>query len=432
MGAPGERVGWATGLAGSNPALSATTPSVVAPISVCYASFTAMSDLKYWIAFDQVRQLGTARFRLLEGFFGSLEVAWYAPVRHLRNAGLDKRAVNSVEESRKTIDPDRELERLENAGVSAFNWNHSGYPELLKQIPDPPPVLYVKGQIEPEDQRSIALVGTRRATPYGREAAQSLANDLARTGITVVSGLARGIDTVAHRAALDANGRTLAVMASGVDHIYPRENNRLAREIVETGGALISEHPLGVRPGPRQFPRRNRLMSGMTLGTLVVEAGKGSGAIWTVRHALEQDRDVFCIPGSIFSPVSFGPNQLIQEGAKLVMNYQDILQEMNLNTIYNLPIQARLALKSNDATAAEVPVEQAPPKPAVPQLVGDEKTLLNQISYEPVHIDQICRGAGLPINVVSSALTIMEINGLVKQVPGMQYVLTREAPAIYG
>ena len=391
-----------------------------------------MSDFKYWIAFDQVRQLGTVRFRLLEGFFGSLQDAWFAPVRHLRTAGLDRRTVRFVEEGRKNIDPDRELERLHEAGVSAFNWNNAGYPELLKNIPDPPPVIYVKGQILPEDQRSIAMVGTRRATAYGREAAQSLATDLSRSGITVVSGLARGIDTVAHRAALNANGRTLAVMASGVDWIYPRENKQLSREIIETGGALISEHPLGVRPDPRQFPRRNRLMSGMTLGTLVVEAGRGSGAIWTVRHALEQDRDVFCIPGSIFSPASFGPNQLIQEGAKLVVNFQDILQEMNLNTIYNLPVQTILPRDKKEPAPAQAPAAPIPVKSAAPELDGDEKVLLRQISYEPIHIDQICRGAGLPAHVVSSALTIMEINGLVKQVPGMQYVLTREAPAIYG
>ena len=393
-----------------------------------------MSDLKYWIAFDKVRQLGTVRFRLLEGFFGSLEDAWFAPIRHLRTAGLDQRTVRFVEEGRKTIDPDHELEQLEKASVSTFNWNHSGYPDLLKHIPDPPPVLYVKGKIQPEDRRSIAIVGTRRATPYGREAAQALATDLARSGITVVSGLARGIDTISHRATLNANGRTLAVLASGVDYIYPRENKQLSQEIVETGGALISEHPLGVRPNPRQFPRRNRLMSGMTLGTLVVEAGKGSGAIWTVRHALEQDRDVFCIPGSIFSPVSYGPNQLIQEGAKLVMDFQDVLQEMNLNSIYNLPIQTSPAPgRREPATAAvRVPAEQMPLKPPNPQLEGNEKTLLDQISYEPVHIDQICRSAGLPAHVVSSTLTLMELNGLVKQVPGMQYVLTREATGIYG
>ncbi len=390
-----------------------------------------MSDLKYWIAFDKVRQLGTVRFRLLEGFFGSLKDAWFAPIPHIRTAGLDRRTVGFVEEGRKTIDPDAELERLEKAGVSAFTWNDDGYPSLLKQIPDPPPVLYVKGKIEPEDQRSIALVGTRRATPYGREAAETLASDLTRSGITVVSGLARGIDTVAHRAALNANGRTLAVLASGVDYIYPRENKQLAQQITENG-ALISEHPLGVRPDPRQFPRRNRLMSGMTLGTLVIEAGKGSGAIWTVRHALEQDRDVFCIPGSIFSPASFGPNQLIQEGAKLVMDYQDILQEMNLNTIYNLPFQAKPAPRRKQPVVASAPVEQMPLKSAAPQLEGDEKTLLDQISYEPIHIDQISRGAGLPAHVVSSTLTIMELNGLVKQVPGMQYVLTREATKAYG
>ena len=169
-------------------------------------------------------------------------------------------------------------------------------------------------------------------------------------------------------------------------------------------------------------------MSGMTLGTLVVEAGRGSGAIWTVRHALEQDREVFCIPGSIFSPASFGPNQLIQEGAKLVMNSQ----EMNLNTIYNLPIQTKPAPKRREAPPAKAPANQMPLKPAVPVLEGDEKALIDHISYEPIHIDQICRSAGLPVHVVSSTLTIMELNGLVKQVPGMQYVLTREASNVYG
>ena len=391
-----------------------------------------MSDLKYWIAFDKVRQMGTVRFRLLEGFFGSLKDAWYVPSQHLRTAGLDRRTVGFVEEGRKSIDPDAELERLHQAGVSAFSWNDSGYPSLLKQIPDPPPVLYVKGRILPEDQRSIALVGTRRATNYGREAAQSLAAELAQSGITVVSGLARGIDTVAHHAVLNVNGRTLAVMASGVDYIYPRENRKLSEQIAETG-ALISEHPLGVRPDPRQFPRRNRLMSGMTLGTLVVEAGPGSGAIWTVRHALEQDRDVFCVPGSIFSPGSSGPNQLIQEGAKRVTNYRDILQEMNVNTIYNAPIRTRQSspVRREEQPAMATP-NQMPLNPTTPELVGDEKALLAQISYEPIHIDQISRGAGLPAHVVSSTLTIMELNGLVKQVPGMQYVLAREATGIYG
>ena len=406
-----------------------------------------MSDLKYWIAFDRVRYLGTVRFRALEGFFGSLEEAWRSPSMHFRTAGLDRRTVRNIEEARQKIDPDEELEKLQEAGVSAFNWNDDGYPPLLTQIPDPPPLIYVKGAINPEDQRSIAIVGTRKATHYGKDASQVLAADLARAGITIVSGLARGIDTIAHRATLDANGRTLAVMASGVDWIYPRENKRLSEEIVEAGGALISEHPLGVRPDPRQFPRRNRLMSGMTLGTLIVEAGKGSGAIWTVRHALEQDREVFCIPGSIFSQASTGPNELIQQGAKLVSNYQDILQELNLNSIYSMPVRAIGAPPQRKAIPARVPTNQMPmsrtptretapapvsnpapapsiaePAPASAALDNNEKTLLAQISHEPIHIDVICRGANLPAHVVSSALTIMELNGLVKQIPGMQYV----------
>ena len=374
-----------------------------------------MSELKYWIAFDRVRRLGTVRFRKLELRFASLKEAWSASRDQFKSAGLDDKTIGSIETSKKSIDPDAEMDRLEKAGVSAFNWHDQAYPALLKEIPDPPPVLYVRGSIEPEDQRSIAVVGTRRATAYGREAALALASDLAHSGITVVSGLARGIDTIAHRAALKANGRTLAVMASGADIIYPAENARLAEEIVENG-ALISEHPLGVRPDAHNFPRRNRLMSGMTLGTLVVEANQKSGALWTVRHAQEQNREVFCIPGNIFSPASLGPNQLIQDGAKLVLNHKDVLEEINLTTISNqveLANQMELAL-------------------SIPESGGDEMMLLKQISYEPIHIDEICRSANLPMNVVNSTLTLLELKGLIRQVAGMQYILTREAAAVYG
>ena len=374
-----------------------------------------MSELKYWIAFDRVRRLGTVRFRKLELHFASLEEAWSASRDQFKSAGLDVKTIGSIEKGRKDIDPNAEMDRLEKAGVSAFNWHDPAYPALLKEIPDPPPVLYVKGSIEPQDQRSIAVVGTRRATAYGREAAHALASDLAQSGITVVSGLARGIDTIAHEAALKANGRTLAVMASGADIIYPAENARLSEEIIENG-ALISEHPLGVRPDAHNFPRRNRLMSGMTLGTLVVEANQKSGALWTVRHAQEQNREVFCIPGNIFSPASLGPNQLIQDGAKLVLNHKDVLEEINLTTISN---QVELANQMEMAMS-------------IPESGGDEMMLLKQISYEPIHIDEICRSANLPMNVVNSTLTLLELKGLIKQVAGMQYILTREAAAVYG
>ena len=261
------------------------------------------TDSKYWVAFSRIPQLGTVRFRLLEGYFGSLAEAWTASLGILKAAGIDDKTACGIVSHRPGISPDEEMEKLERARVKVINWNDPTYPPRLKEISDPPPILYIRGNLLPEDERSVAVVGTRRATTYGREAAHTLTRDLAWSGVTIVSGLARGIDATAHRAALESEGRTIAVFGSGLDIIYPSEHAKLAREI-EAAGALLSEHPLGARPDARHFPRRNRLISGMTLGTLVVEAGAISGALLTVRQALEQNREVFCVPGSIFSPVS--------------------------------------------------------------------------------------------------------------------------------
>ncbi len=301
------------------------------------------------------------------------------------------------------------MEKLERAGVLAQTWNDPAYPRRLKEIHDPPPVLYLRGNILPQDERSVAVVGTRKATAYGREVAGALAGDLARSGVTVISGLARGIDSIAHKAALEAGGRTVAVFGSGLDVVYPAEHARLARE-VEDSGALVSEYPLGTRPMSSHFPMRNRVISGMTLGTLVVEAPDKSGALLTVKHALEQDREVFCVPGSIFSPTSVGTNALIQQGAKLVMNHEDILEELNLT----------------------VAVRQIEMQGIADPLSDGELLLLNHLSYEPAHIDDIGRQARVPINEVSSTLQMMEIKGLVRQVGGMHYTRVREVQAEYG
>jgi DNA processing protein len=367
-----------------------------------------MDDLKYRVAFTRIPTIGTVRFRALERHFASLEDAWRASAKELRAAGLDEGAVNAILSRRASISPEGEMERLERAGVRAIHWHDPTYPPRLKEIYDPPPVLFLRGRLLPEDERSVAVVGTRKATAYGREAATTITADLARSGVTIVSGLARGIDSVAHRAALDTGGRTIAVLANGLDIVYPPEHKTLAREIEERG-ALLSEHPLGTRPEARHFPRRNRIMSGMTLGTLVVEAGDVSGALWTVSHALEQNREVFCIPGSIFSPASRGTNKLIQEGAKLVLDYKDVLEELNL-------------------TAVAHQMEMR----AITQPVDDTETLLlGCIPHEPIHIDEVRRRSGLPIAVVSSTLAMMELKGLVRQVGGMHYIRTREASAGY-
>ncbi len=365
-------------------------------------------ELKYWIAFNRVPRIGRARFILLERHFGSMRDAWLADASELTSAGLDARAVQMVTSRRQTIDPDAELGALSSSGARALTWHDDEYPPRLKEIYDLPPVLYVRGSLLPGDERSVSVVGTRKPSAYGREAAYRLSYDIARSGVTIVSGLARGVDAIAHRAALDAGQRTIAVMGSGVDVIYPREHSSLAEQILENG-ALVSEHPLGTRPDAQHFPRRNRIMSGMTLGTVVIEASEQSGALLTANHALEQNREVFAVPGNIFSPTSRGTNRLIREsGAKLVVDHVDVLQELNLS-----------AVGQQIEMAALFPQDD------------NEAKVLRFVTYDPVHIDEIVRSASLPASTVSGALAMMEIKGLIKQVGGMNYIRLKEAPAGY-
>lgn len=372
----------------------------------------AADQIKYWVALNRVPRLGTVRIGRLEAYFGQLENAWKADLGQLKSAGIEGRVASEIISARSRLSPDDEMERLGQAGVTAISWNHADYPARLKEISNPPPVLYYKGTLLAADERSVAVVGTRSPTTYGREAAATLTADLARCGITIVSGMALGIDGVAHHSALDQGARTIALLAGGLDIIYPREHTRLFQQIQENG-AVVSETPLGVRPNSQSFPRRNRLISGISLGTLVVEAGEKSGARWTVQHALEQNREVFCVPGSIYSPASRLTNRLIQEGAKLVLNYNDILEELNLSAVAH-QIEMRLA-------------------PDLPELDDSEETrLLAHLDNEPLHIDEIRRRAGLPITQVSGLLTMLEIKKRVRQVGCMHYVMIREATPIYG
>jgi DNA processing protein len=364
-------------------------------------------DLKYWVSFTLIPGIGRVRMGQLEKYFGSVEAAWKASESEIKKAGLDAGTVKAISNGRPGIDPEREIEKMAEAGVKAFTVHDTGYPARLKETYDYPPVLYVRGEIDIRDEWCLAIVGTRHASVYGRQVTEEMAADLAHGKITVVSGLARGIDTYAHQAALAAGGRTMAVLASGLDTIYPPENKSLARRIIENG-ALISEYPLGIRPRSDNFPRRNRIMSGLCLGTLVVEAGEKSGALITAQMALEQNREVFAIPGSILSSTSLGTNRLIQEGAKLVTNYKDILEELNLMT-------------------AEHQIEM---KELIPP-TETEAILLKQVGSEPTHIDEICRAAGLPAATVSSTLAMMELKGMIKHMGAMTYTLAREAREDY-
>lgn len=361
-----------------------------------------MDDPKYWVGFNRISGIGPMRFKKLLDFFGTMEAAWRAGPGELYQAGLETRSVENILASRPTIALDREMDRLRRLDAHVLTWESPDYPRLLRSIYDAPPVLYVKGSLLPQDDLAIAVVGTRKATVYGKEVTARLVSELARHQITVVSGLARGIDSVAHRAALDAGGRTIAVLGHGIDSIYPAQNVGLARDIVSRG-ALLTDYPLGMPPEAGNFPPRNRIISGLSLGVVVTEAGAKSGALITADYALEQGREVFAVPGNMLSGASRGTNRLLQQGgAKLVLEVKDILEELNL-TMISQQLETRAILPENDT----------------------EAVLLQHLSGEPVHIDEISRECGLPIATVSSALAMMELKGMVRQVGGMNYVVAR-------
>ena len=356
-------------------------------------------ELAYWVGFNVVSGIGPVRFRALRRHFPDLREAWEAEHGELRRAGLDQRAIASLLRARETLSLEEELDKIQRAGARAITWEDEEYPPRLQHIYAPPPVLYIKGRLRPEDEWALAVVGTRRPTPYGRAATRRLVESLARHGIAVVSGLAWGIDTEGHSAALSAGGRTIAVLGSGIDVIYPSEHRHIAERIVEHG-AVISECPMGTAPAGKNFPARNRIISGMSLGTLVVEAPRGSGALITAQYALQQGREVFAVPGSIFNPASDGTNRLIQNGAKLVLSIEDILEELNL-----------VAMTAAEEVRKVVPASE------------EEALLLEHLSIEPVHIDEMSRASGMAAAQVSSTLTLMELKGLVREVGGMCYVL---------
>lgn len=367
-----------------------------------------MPDVKYWLGFNLVNGVGPAKVQALLDYFGSLAAAWQATELQLAQIGFDRRTIKNLQETRTAVDLDRVLDQVQAAGIHLLTWESPGYPAYLKEIPTPPPLLYVQGELQEADQWAVAVVGTRRLTSYGRQVTQDIVAGLVRHNITIISGLARGIDAVAHKTAVELGGRTIAVLGSGLDAIYPTEHRQLAHSIAHGHGALISEYGLGVQPEAKNFPPRNRIISGLSLGVLVVEAAERSGALITVNFAAEQNRDVFAVPGNINSPTSKGPNRLIQQGARLVTGVEDILEELNIHMV-----------------AEHTAVQMALPETA------EEIALYAHLSSQPVHIDDLSRASGLPTGMVSSTLTIMELKGMVRQVGGMNYILCREPDPVY-
>jgi DNA processing protein len=368
-----------------------------------------MAARKYWLGFNVIKGIGPARLRKLLEYFGDLEIAWHAAEADLRAAGLDQRTLASVIQARQSINLDKLVQDVDALGAATLTLDDPDYPALLHELPDAPPVLYVKGTLLDVDQWAVAFVGTRRATDYGRAMTHELVYELVSAGITIVSGLALGIDAAAHKAALDAGGRTIAVMGCGIDTIYPPEHRHLAADIMENG-AVVTEFPPGTPPEGKNFPVRNRTISGLALGVVVVEAPASSGALLTAEQALEQGRDVFAVPGNVTARSSMGANRLIQQGAKLVIRAGDILDELNLTrTTVETRTQMREIAPANEM----------------------EAVLARHLSDEPRHIDDLCQMVDLPITQVSSTLAIMELKGIVRRLEGMRYTLARGGGEAY-
>jgi len=361
----------------------------------------------YWVGFNMVKGIGAVRFKALLDAFGTAEAAWNASPEAMAETGLSRKIIESFQRVHKGVSLEVVWEKIQTLGVNVLTWDDEGYPRHLKEIDQPPPVLYIRGSYVPEDEWAVAIVGTRRVTSYGRQVAQEVATALAQSGVTIVSGLARGVDSIAHQAAVNTGGRTLAVLGNGIDLIYPPENRSLATKIMEQG-ALVSDYAIGTPPDGINFPPRNRIISGLSLAVIIIEAGETSGALITASFAAEQGRDVFAVPGNINAPQSQGTNRLIRDGAQPLLNPQDVLEALNLTMVTEHRL-VRVALPSD-------PVESR---------------LYKLLSQEPMHVDEIRAQADMPIETVSATLAMMELKGMVRQVGGMNYVAVREKPATY-
>jgi DNA processing protein len=360
-----------------------------------------MDERACWLGFHLIPNIGAARIARLIEVFGNLRTAWEADLAAFLDAGINEKAANALVTRRDAINLEREWEKVISAGVHVLTLTDEHYPRMLREIPSPPPVIYIKGEIRDEDETSIGVVGTRRVTRYGKEMTRRLSSGLANAGVAIVSGLARGVDGIAHAEAVEAGGRTLAVLGSGVDQLYPPEHRKLSERIIEQG-ALVSEFPIGTRPEARNFPIRNRLISGLSLGVLVVEAPRKSGALITSSFAADQGRTVFAVPGSALSSASEGTHQLLRDGAALAADVDDILGELNLQRRHAAMETRRL----------------------LPDASGDERVVLQTLEGDPKHIDDIAIDTGINISQLSALLLQMQLKGLVREVGSQHY--TRE------
>lgn len=357
-------------------------------------------DSPFYIALAAAPGIGPVRFKILLSHFKTAENIWKADEKTLEKA-LTPSLFQQFTKFRNSFDIARYIERLSKLNIKVITLNDKIYPRLLMEISDAPPVLYVKGEI-PKGERVIAVVGTRKMTNYGREVTEILVKDLVANGFVVVSGLARGVDSHAHRVTIGNEGKTIAVLGGGVDRIYPSENAALAKQIADGSGAVISEFPIGMDSVPGNFPARNRIISGLSLGVLVTEAGEDSGSLITAGCAGEQGREVFAVAGPMYSKFAKGPANLIKQGAKLVMNVEDILEELNLD------------VRSKMLDVREVEADSE-----------DEQKILDLMRDGPIHVDTITRESKLSTSKVGSLLSLMELKGKIKSLGSGNYSLNR-------
>lgn len=371
------------------------------------------------LAINLIPKVGPVRLRKLLQVFGDAPSILRAPVDRLAAVdGIPAEVARNVAAWETLVDLPAEHARMAEAGVHVLTAQSGAYPSLLRTIHDPPIVLYIWGELKPGDSQAIGVVGSRQSSFYGQETAKKLSYQLAYAGLTVISGLARGIDTAAHQGALAAKGRTVAVLGCGLSQIYPPENFALAERIADGSGAVISEFPMGVTPDRTTFPMRNRIISGCSLGVLVVEAGLKSGALISAGQAADQGRTVFAVPGPIDRPSSQGTNRLIQQGAKLVMDSADILEEISGLPGFDSPTRPVPTAEQ----IPEIPVAKPPPAAPLIALLPAEAAVLAAVEQDETPIDRIISKCGLPTAVVSSTLFALELKKLVKQLPGKHYV----------
>jgi len=357
-----------------------------------------MTEREYLVALSSYLYFGPARIKLLIDYFGSAKSAYKAEQKSLISIGLKVERVADFIRYRNEFELKSYIDRLKKLKINFLTIKDADYPHNLVDLDSAPPVLYIKGNLEPSDSNSVAIVGTRKMTFYGKEVTEKFTKELSNLGITIVSGLALGVDACAHKACLDEGGRTIAVLASGLDIITPGSNTALAKRIVEGRGALVSEYPLGHPPLRTNFASRNRIISGLSRAVLVIEGAQQSGTLLTASAAAEQGRPVFAVPGQITSPMSAAPLFLIESGAKMATNVMDILEELNMEFSVNHEMMENI----------------------MPQ-TKEERSLSTIITNEPVHLDEIVRISGLNVSDISARLTIMELKGLVKNLGGGIY-----------